>query len=381
MSGDDARATAAVSGRNGLDLAHTGPGTLAGQYLRRFWQPVIRSEDLPPGRAAPIRIMGQDLTAYRGDPGNAHLLGFRCAHRGTQLSTGWVEGDDLRCFYHGWKYEASGQCVEQPAEPEPFCQKIRIPSYSVHEYLGLVFAYLGEASPPPFPRLPWFERDGVLEVHSQTLPCNFFNRLDNSVDPVHIPYVHRHPSVAEYIGNGAPLLEAVEQPWGITTRTTWPNGAVTIQQVIMPNLFVCDIGQSEWSSVLLGWRVPIDDSHFMSINVTHGRTTGPDPWGWAGADRMVLAQEASRASEDILAGRMSIIDLADRRAIFEVQDYIAQVGQGIIAHDTPEHLGRSDTGVVLLRRLWARELRALAEGQPLTEWAIPESIELATGGV
>src|SRR4051812_39441077 len=106
----------------------TGPGTLAGRYLRMFWQPVYRAQDLPPGRAVPIRVMGEDLTLYRGEAaagapplpnpstdsgqapsppggkGQAHLVAFRCAHRGTQLSVGWVEEDCIRCRYHGWMY-------------------------------------------------------------------------------------------------------------------------------------------------------------------------------------------------------------------------------------------------------------------------------------
>jgi len=109
------------------DFLRTGPGTLAGRYLRMFWQPVYLAEDLKPGRAVPIRIMSEDFTLYRGE-NDPHLLAFRCAHRGTQLSTGWVEGDNLRCFYHGWMYGPDGQCVEQPAEPEPFCQRIKIRS-------------------------------------------------------------------------------------------------------------------------------------------------------------------------------------------------------------------------------------------------------------
>src|SRR5919202_5832867 len=97
------------------DFVHTGPGTLAGRYLRMFWHPVLRAQDLPAARAKPIRIMGEDLTIYRGESGTPHVVAFRCAHRGTQLSTGWVEGDCIRCFYHGWKYDGSGQCIEMPA--------------------------------------------------------------------------------------------------------------------------------------------------------------------------------------------------------------------------------------------------------------------------
>ena len=99
------------------DYAHIGPGTLAGRYLRSFWQPVYLGKELPLGRAKPIHILGTDFTLYRGEDGQPHAVAFRCAHRGTQLSTGWVEGDNLRCFYHGWVYDGAGQCVEQPASP------------------------------------------------------------------------------------------------------------------------------------------------------------------------------------------------------------------------------------------------------------------------
>src|SRR5437763_5524981 len=128
------------------DLPYTGPGTPAGEFLRHFWQPIYRGEDLPAGRAMPLRLMNEDFTLYRGESGDVHAIAFRCAHRGTQLSTGWVEGDNLRCFYHGWVYDGSGQCMEQPAEPEPFCNRIKIRSYPVEEYLGIVFVYMGEGT-------------------------------------------------------------------------------------------------------------------------------------------------------------------------------------------------------------------------------------------
>src|SRR5919199_3174498 len=99
---------------------YTGPGTLAGRYLRAFWQPVALAADLPPGHAKPIRIMSEDYTLYRGEGGAAHLVAYRCAHRGTQLSTGWVEDDCIRCRYHGWMYDGDGRCVHQPLEKTLF---------------------------------------------------------------------------------------------------------------------------------------------------------------------------------------------------------------------------------------------------------------------
>src|SRR6266545_6845813 len=106
----------AIAEADWSDFVHTGPGTLAGRYLRTFWHPVFRSQDLKPGKTAPIRIMSEDFTLYRGESGTAHAVAFRCAHRGTQLSTGWVEGENIRCRYHGWMYDAGGQCLQQPAE-------------------------------------------------------------------------------------------------------------------------------------------------------------------------------------------------------------------------------------------------------------------------
>ena len=165
------------------DFVHAGPESLAGRFLRRFWQPVYCAHELPPGRAVPIRIMGEDFTLYRGESGTPHIVGPRCAHRGTQLSVGWIEGDCIRCFYHGWKYDGSGQCVEQPAEPKPFAGNIKIPAFPVKEYLGLIFAYLGEGEPPQFNHFPKFE-DPVHVVDAIRFDriCNYYNNIENSLD-------------------------------------------------------------------------------------------------------------------------------------------------------------------------------------------------------
>ena len=93
------------------DIVRTGPGTLAGRYLRHIWQPVYHSADIEPGSAKPLRIMGETLALYRGASGALHLVDGLCPHRGTRLSAGRVEGDAIRCFYHGWKFDAAGQCV------------------------------------------------------------------------------------------------------------------------------------------------------------------------------------------------------------------------------------------------------------------------------
>jgi 5,5'-dehydrodivanillate O-demethylase len=173
------------------DFAHTGPETLAGRFMRSFWQPVGLSDDLEPGCALPIRVMSEDFTLYRGETGTPHVVAGHCAHRGTQLSIGWVEGDCLRCFYHGWKYDQTGQCIEQAVEAPAFAAKVRIASYPVYEYLGLIFAYFGAGEPPPPPRYPEFEQGCVVDAVTTRVPYNFFQNLENSVDTLHVSWVHR----------------------------------------------------------------------------------------------------------------------------------------------------------------------------------------------
>jgi 5,5'-dehydrodivanillate O-demethylase len=361
------------------DFVHTGPGTLAGRYMRSFWHPLYRAEDLPAGRAKPIRIMSEDFTLYRGGSGAPHVVALRCAHRGTQLSTGWVEGDELRCFYHGWKYDASGQCVEQPAEPEPFCQRIRIRSYPTEEYLGLIFAYLGEGEPPPFPRYPDFERDDVIrqiEVY-HARPCSFFNVLEKHVDYSRTEFVHRRS------GMGIPQVTAEESDWGITIYGRRPGGELRINQFGMPNLMhnlkprQTD-EETGWRDDI-SWRVPIDDTHHSSFNVklVHLQDEAAarylekrDRW------RARAAGNEADLAEEVLAGRLRIEDLWDRDdiTITAVQDHVYQVGQGAIPERGDDHLGSADVGVVLLRDIWQRELLALAQGRPLKEWARTESV-------
>ena len=136
------------------DFAHTGPDKLAGRYLRMFWQPVCHSDDLPQGHAKPIKIMNVEYTLYRGETGVPHLVDFRCPHRGTQLSAGWVEDDCIRCFYHGWKYDETGQCVQQPGEPTPFCEKIKKRRISLPRLSGAGLRLSGRRGAATFPSLP-----------------------------------------------------------------------------------------------------------------------------------------------------------------------------------------------------------------------------------
>jgi 5,5'-dehydrodivanillate O-demethylase len=379
-------ATRAYTSADYTDFAHTGPGTLAGRYLRRFWQPIHRSDAVAPGRAVPITVMSEQFTLYRGESGELHLVGFRCAHRGTQLSTGWVEGDNLRCFYHGWVYGPDGQCVEQPAEPEPFCQRIRIQSYPVREYLGLVFAYLGEGEAPAMWSFPELEGDGALRVTGPTVwPCNYFNRIENSLDHVHGAFVHR-PRVGGYGLGEIPRVLGYETEYGMKTigiRT----GHVRMQHFHIPNLNYrtpwaapndrdaaqVDPDGGVWAQ--LAWRVPIDDGSCTSYVVAFVPRRAVDEAARErrGAARPTNGRSAPEVAEAILRGEMMIEETREMPNLSNIEDYVAQVGQGTVADRSVEHLGRSDTLVVLLRTLLSREMRNLAEGNPLKEWHRPSN--------
>ena len=153
--------------------------------------PVMRAEDLPRGHAKPIRVMSEDFALYRGDSGRPQVIAYRCPHRGAQMHLGWVEGDDIRCVYHGWKFDCAGQCTEQPAEEAGFARKVRIRAYPTREHLGIVFAYFGEGAPPPFPPYPAPSSEGLIENHTQLVPCNWLQCFENSMDEVHVAFVHR----------------------------------------------------------------------------------------------------------------------------------------------------------------------------------------------
>ncbi len=367
------------------DFVHTGPGTLAGRYLRTFWHPVYLAAELPAGRAVPVRIMSEDFTLYRGEGGQPHAVAFRCAHRGTQLSTGWVEGDCIRCFYHGWKYDPTGQCVEMPAEDPSFPSRVRIRAYPTAEYLGLIFVYLGEGEPPPLPRYPDFEQDGVLLTSSYVRHCNYFQNIENGLDPVHTAFAHRE-SRGTFVGlEGVPRMTGEESPWGITMYGTRPNGKVRVNQFGMPNVLhiMLPAGTREagWMDAL-AWRVPVDDETHRSFNVNLVHVTGEAAEryrAWLASQPPYTGPSAVELGDAVLRGELRVDDIEDRSVIVNVQDYVAQVGQGRIQDRRQERLGRSDVLVILLRRIWARELRAFAEGRPLKAWTRPPGL-VATSG-
>jgi 5,5'-dehydrodivanillate O-demethylase len=371
-----------------------GADTWAGKYLRQFWHPVALSKDLKAGRAKPIRVLGEQYTLYRGTTGAAHVVGYACAHRCTKLSVGTIEGDHIRCTYHGWMYDGDGQCVEQPSEPESFAHKIRIGGLPTQEYLGLIFSWFGTGTPPPLPEYPGFEQDGLLDNSRYERRCNYYQNLDNHGVSAHVPYTHRlslHKSMTERGQNHAmPIVSAEEKAYGLASTASWPDGRTRTIHLLMPNMNYFNVpsempGETGWVDHL-AWRVPIDDESHYSCSIQLHHISDESRRRFDEEKRRnreaILRQEIStrRMLDMILAGDATLDDCADRPDIVTLEDGVVQEGQGRSVDHSAEHLGRSDATLILRRKIHLREMRALAEGRPLKAWTVPET-QLVTTGV
>ena len=213
--------------------------------------------------------MNESFTLYRGASGKPYIVGFHCAHRKTQLSVGWVEGESVRCFYHGWMFDGQGQCVDQPAEPEPFCEKVRIPRYHAQEYLGMIFAYIGEGEPPALPRYPEFEFPDRVEPSEESFvrACNWFQGVENGADPMHGLFVHirgerdgRREPFPHAVNRGDQLGRRIWQEWPDNWRHCLPNLHPFIKTVD-------EEGVDLPPFPTLVWEGPLDDETHRQIGV------------------------------------------------------------------------------------------------------------------
>jgi 5,5'-dehydrodivanillate O-demethylase len=373
-----------MSRRDGMiDFVHSGPDTLAGRYLRRYWQPLIESKYVETGAAKPVRVMHQDLVVYRGTDRMVHVMDARCPHRGTHLAAGWVEGSALRCYYHGWLFDHDGRCLEQPAEPKPFCHKISINPYPAEEQLGLVFAYLGPLPAPPLPRWPEFD-NGAHVASIARLPCNYFQSAENIVDDVHVGFVHGTITSASgaTTRRTSPIVAAEETDYGIQMTYTKPDRTER-SHYMMPNShtvsyyldYVAPGAQKdEFRMRTLFWYVPIDDESHNHVMVTAGHP-----------DVVELMRAESEIPHDVAADILAVLSGAEswhkttgrgarRPDLVRIQDGVSVVGQGAIADRRKDRLGASDAGVILLRKLWTRELRSMSQGQEPKIFACPASL-------
>jgi 5,5'-dehydrodivanillate O-demethylase len=374
-----------------IDLATTRRGTPGGIFLRQFWHAIHRSQDLAPGQAKPIRIMSEDYALYRGASGQARVVDYRCPHRGAPIHLGWVEDDAIRCVYHGWKFDCSGQCVEQPAEEAGFARKVRIGTYPTREYLGLIFAFFGDGEPPPFPHFPHRSTEGLIQVWNvEHVPCNYLQSFENSMDEVHVAFAHQPGGSHAKLAVDLPIITAEETDWGMLRFGTRKTGKVrqtlhyapNLTRVIVPPLAGMD-GIGGWTEIYFSFT-PVDDENHLWLITSHVEATGKLAEEYrakrAEYDRKVAAAPpVMEVVKDIWRGKLRYADV-NHPDLAIVQDIAVQAGQGAIEDREHERLGRSDAGIIVWRKILARELRAITEGRPPKRWKTPPADVVPTLG-
>ena len=380
-------------------LTQTGADKPMGRLFRRYWQPVALAEELPPNaEPRPVRIMGEDLVLFRDASNGIGLMGLKCPHRGADLSFARVEGDGLRCLYHGWLMDKRGRCLEQPGEPasSSYKDKIRHRAYPCREASGLILTYMGPGEPPPFPYLPIFSApQGHVWTSKLLHECNYLQGNEGNVDPQHLSFLHRMASpnkapdertkqVDALLGaDVAPALSIEETAFGLrvsaTRKLTEDERYVRVSNFIMPNCSAFDGGPLHDPAksppranigYWMHWHVPIDDTHHWKYTIAYCYDDPIDP---AYQDRMVRSEFTEnydtrrRRSNRYLQDRSEMERLTFLGMGFNFYDHdrFAVESQGDISDRTIENLGASDRGVIAMRRQMLRALESMAQEAPL----------------
>ena len=383
-------------------LTRTGAGTAMGEYFRRHWLPVALSRELPAPDCAPIRVrmLGEDLIAFRATDGRVGLVEPGCAHRGANLFFGRNEEGGLRCIYHGWKYDVDGRCIEMPNVPADaaYHGKISIKAYPTREFGEMVWTYLGPREHMPA-ELPQIEAAALPAAHryvSKRLQmCNWAHSMEGALDTAHFSFLHMPaPSVGKYV-NAATAADENRLRW--LRKDPLPQFTIVDHEVgfVIGGARKADEGQLYWR--LTQFMLP---SHSVAPSAMPGEFFQGYSWvpiddescwiytyAWH-PDRPLTADERARFEKGgfgqfaelgpgyvPLRNRTNdyLIDRDDQKhrsftgvkGIAE-QDALAQDSQGLIADRTREHLTATDIAIVRFRRLMLSEATALAAGREPT---------------
>jgi nitrite reductase/ring-hydroxylating ferredoxin subunit len=381
------------------ELTRVGPGTPAGDYLRRFWQPVAYArllKDLPTA----LKIMDEELVLFRDKSGRVGLVEAHCPHRGTSFEFGKIEQRGIRCCYHSWLVDVDGKILETPGEPENSTLKDKLyhGAYPVREFRGLIFAYMGPSD--KMPELPAFDifdapgRDwevGMSEGRGAPthIPCNWLQDVDNFVDIQHEEFLHATISQVQFLEpSGRPLeelaiigaTEYMETPIGILTLAArrvrpqtvwvrniefaWPNIAILGRSTILMDHQWGPEETEVHSLPRLVWAVPIDDTNHMMLDMVHMPIGGSyTPTSRGGA--IYPAPTRPKSYDDMQR---------------EPGDYEAQISQRLIAVHALEHLATTDRGIIMLRKGLRRRVRMVQRGQDPPELQVLRGRTVSTHG-
>ena len=364
-----------------------------GRMFRRYWIPAVLSEEVAErdGAPVPVRLLGEDLVAFRDTNGRVGLLDQRCPHRLASMVIGRNEDCGLTCIYHGWKFDVDGKCVDMPTEPDDrgFQNRIRMKSYPTHEvYGGIVWTYMGPPDAKPrFQNYPWtsFPQNhiGITKVG---IRANFLQTIEGSIDSAHSWYLHRGSSRDwekrfEVSHDMSPRLEAEDTAYGFRyAAIRKPNDQPDRFKYVRVTLFVVPCTSfipPPLNADLPAHTqifVPVDNEHTMLFDVFHSQNGTPvdelalrrslDLEPGVGLDEhwYPLGHAQNRWNQDraaMKAGNWTGIKG------FSKQDIAAQESMGPVVDRSQEHLGQSDVAVIRMRRRMLEAVRAFEDGQPL----------------
>ena len=377
-------------------LTHTGPGTPGGDLLRRYWQPIALARELPSdGAPLALTIMSEDLVLFRDDKGKVGLLERGCCHRGMDLGYGRVEDGGLRCIYHGWLFDAEGNCLEQPGEPEgselykTTCQ----PSYPCQEIGGLIFAYMGPGEAPILPPLEIFSVAPEHRIEIKLFQeCNYLQASEGNLDPAHQSFLHgfeggqeastdfqiREPvggtrltNLAMYADNKRPGINIEDTQFGIRALISRPiKGEGTFLKIYnfaMPNYAIVPGGAGA-DGYAINWHVPIDNENHWKFNIIFNRAEAIDI---DGLSKSVLPEMESEFHTKRNRKNGYLQDRSEMKG-----GWFAGLGPCFVDHDscvtemqkpiqdrTKENLGEADKMIVRARRQMFDALTDIAAGK------------------
>jgi phenylpropionate dioxygenase-like ring-hydroxylating dioxygenase large terminal subunit len=357
-----------------------------------------------------VRLLGENLIAFRATSGAVGLVVNACPHRGASMFFGRNEEEGLRCIYHGWKFDAGGACVDMPSEPaeSSFKNKVRIKAYPCRERGGIIWTYMGPRDvPPPMPMIAGNMDDERPSIVTKTLrECNYFQGLEGDIDTSHVGYLHRvfgrvaEPGTFEWYldRDRHPKYAATNTPYGTIYGAYRPAEDDThywrIGQFLLPFYTMPGTGILGGSKGRRGYRlwVPLDDDNTMFWMIlpnlgearggpeveARGRGFLPDTTGWLGRWKL-----AANGANDYQVDR-EVQRTVNYTGIgnIHLQDQAITESMGTIYERTQEHLGTSDTMVILTRRRAinaAQRLRERGEVPPSVD--NPELFMVRSGGV
>ena len=373
-------------------LSRVGKGTPLGELLRRYWTPACLSSELErDGAPLEVRLLGEDLVAFRDTDGRTGLLGRHCPHRGASIFYGRNEECGLRCVYHGWKFDVAGRCVDMPSEPRPFAERIRATSYPTHESGGIVWAYMG----PPETMTPFRDFGSDSLGPKDTLAwkvrweCNWLQALEGNLDTAHISHLHQYFGASDLPEDGsdrpgypstawawkawwldrAPRVDVQDEWYGFRyagIRRT-PNGFryVRVSAFTMPYATV--IPKIPYDTLQI-FVVPIDDdANWRYVLRTQ---LGPEPLGGPRPDLpyVSVGRQEGVLERDYRADNLYQLDRELQKVTFSgIRDFMSQdmavtESMGPMYDRRKEHLGTTDLAIVRARRLLVDAARALARG-------------------